>query len=49
MKKDGKWGSIDQKGEIIVEPKYTLENNIVIDFIGTYYLAEDINANYYTK
>ena len=49
VKKDGKWGSIDQKGKIIVEPKYTLENNIVIDFIGTYYLAEDINANYYTK
>lgn len=49
IKKDGKWGAIDQVGKVIVEPKYTLENNLVIDFIGTYYLAEDINANYYTK
>lgn len=49
VKKDGKWGAIDKTGKLIVEPKYTLENNLIIDFIGTYYLAEDINANYYTK
>lgn len=49
VKKDGKWGAIDQKGKVIVEPKYELENNLVIDFIGEYHLAEDINANYYTK
>ena len=49
VKKDGKWGCLDQTGKVIVEPKYTLENNLVIDFIGQYHLAEDINANYYTK
>lgn len=49
VKKDGKWGALSQTGKIIVEPTYTLENNLVIDFIGTYHLAEDINANYYTK
>lgn len=49
VKKDGKWGALNQTGKVIVEPKYTLENNLVIDFIGTYHLAEDINANYYTK
>lgn len=49
VKKDGKWGALDQTGKVIVEPKYTLENNLVIDFIGSYHLAEDINANYYTK
>jgi len=49
VKKDGKWGSLDQKGKVIVEPKYELENHFVIDFIGSWYLAEDINANYYTK
>lgn len=49
VKSGGKWGAIDQTGKVIVEPQYTLENNLVIDFIGTYYLAEDINANYYTK
>ena len=49
VKKDGKWGALDQIGKVIVEPTYTLENNLVIDFIGQYHLAEDINANYYTK
>ena len=49
VKKDGKWGSIDQNGKVIVEPTYSLENNLVINFIGKWYLAEDINANYYTK
>lgn len=49
VKKDGKWGAIDQNGKVILEPSYTLENNLVVDFIGTYHLAEDINANYYTK
>lgn len=49
VKKDGKWGAIDQMGKVIVEPSYSLENNLIIDFIGTYHLAEDINANYYTK
>ena len=49
VKKDGKWGSLDQNGKQVVEPKYELENNLVIDFIGAWHLAEDINANYYTK
>ena len=45
VKKDGKWGAINSKGETTL----TLENNPVIDFIGTWHLAEDANANYYTK
>ena len=49
VKKDGKWGSLDQTGKVVLEPTYTLENNLVIDFIGDWHLAEDINANYYTK
>lgn len=49
VKKDGKWGALDKNGKVVVEPTYTMENNLVIDFIGQYYLAEDINANYYTK
>lgn len=49
VKKDGQWGSLDQTGKVIVEPTYVLENNLVIDFIGSWYLAQDINANYYTK
>lgn len=49
VNKDGKWGCLNQKGEIVVEPKFTLANNFVIDFIGNWHLAQDINANYYTK
>ena len=49
VKKDGKWGAINSKGETTVAPTLTLENNPVIDFIGTWHLAEDANANYYTK
>ena len=49
VKKDGKWGCLDQNGKVIVEPKYKLENNLVVDFIGEWHLAEDLNANYYTK
>ena len=49
VKKDGKWGCLNQKGKVEVEPTYELENNIVIDFIAKWHLAEDLNANYYTK
>ena len=49
VKKDGKWGALDSKGKVIVEPKYKLENSIVVDFISTWHLATDVNANYYTK
>ena len=49
VKKDGKWGAIDAQGNVVVEPTYTLENNLVVDFIGQWHLAEDINAYYYTK
>ena len=49
VKKDGKWGALNSKGEEVVEPKYTLENNTKIDFIGDWHLAEDTNAGYYIK
>lgn len=49
VKKDGKWGTINSKGETIVEPKYELTNNAIINFIGKWHLAEDINAGYYIK
>lgn len=49
VKKDGKWGALDAKGNTLLEPTYTLENNLAIDFIGKWHLAEDLNANYYTN
>ena len=49
VKKDGKWGSLDSKGKVVAECTNTLENALVVDFIGKWHLASDINANYYTK
>ena len=49
VKKDGKWGALDETGKVIVKPELTLDNNSIIDFIGEWHLAEDINAGYYTK
>lgn len=47
VKKDGLWGSIDKEGKESIEPKYNLENNLKIDFIGKWHLGEDLNMNYY--
>ena len=46
VKKDGIWGVINLKKEIVVEPTYNLDKNSVIDFIGKWY--KGIGANYYT-
>ena len=47
VKKDGLLGSIDKEGKESIEPKYNLENNLKIDFIGKWYLGEEIGVNYY--
>ncbi len=49
VKKDGKWGSINTKGDIIGQINYSLDENLIIDFIGEYYLGKDINLIYYTN
>ena len=49
VKKDGLWGSIDKEGKDSIEPKYNLENNLKIDFIGKWHLGEDLNMNYYCE
>ena len=49
VKKNGCWGSIDQNGKVIIEPKYNLENNLKIDFINKWHLGEDLNMNYYCE
>lgn len=48
VKKDGKWGALDQYGNVAVEPTYLLTNNKVVDFIGKWHVCADSNANYYT-
>ena len=49
VQKNGKWGALDKEGKEIVKPTYSLDNNIVIDFIGKWHLGEDINMNYYCE
>lgn len=49
VKKDGLWGSLNKAGQVLVETKYNLDNNLLIDFIGEYHLGEDINLMYYTN
>ena len=40
---------IDKNGKTVIEPKYNLENNLEIDFIGKWHLGEDLNMNYYCE
>ncbi len=49
VKKDNLWGAIDMEGKEVVSPKYTLNNNLVIDFIGKWHLGQDLNMNYYCE
>ena len=49
VKKNGQWGSINEDGEEIIEPKYNLDNNFEIDFIGKWHLGQDLNMNYYCE
>ena len=49
IKKDGKWGSINGKGEIIQEPTYKI-SWINPTFIGKYYQSEEWHGDsYYTN
>ena len=48
VKKDGKWGVINNKGEVIQEPIYNLDDYLIIDFIGKWHLGRDVNMNYYS-
>ncbi len=49
VKKDGKWGVLQSNGAVLLEPSVDLENNIYIDFIGTWHLTSNIELNTYTK
>ena len=49
VKKDGLWGSLNKAGQVLTDTKYNLDNNLLIDFIGGYYLGVDLNLMYYTN
>ena len=48
VKKNGKWGAINSNGDIVCEINYNLDENLLINFIGKYHLAKDINLLAYT-
>lgn len=48
VKSGGLWGAVDSLGQIAVSPSYTLENNVLIEFIGKWHLGEDLNLYYFT-
>lgn len=47
VKQNGQWGVIDKSGKLVLEPSVNLDNNLYIDFVGTYHLADE--GFYYTK
>ena len=47
VKQNGQWGVIDKSGKLVLEPSVNLDNNLYIDFIGTWHLADE--GFYYTK
>ena len=47
VKKGNLWGALNKDGNIAKEPSVNLDNNLIINFIGDWHLAEDINMNYY--
>ena len=49
IKKEGKWGVIDENGKVILEPVYEFQNNYEPDFIGKFYKTEyGFGEFYYT-
>ena len=49
VKQNGLWGSINSEGKNVIEPKYNLDNNLLVDFIGKWHLCEDVSMNYYCE
>ena len=47
IKLNGLWGSIDKTGRVVLQPQVNLDNNIYIDFIREWHLADE--GIYYTK
>ena len=47
VKKDGKWGAIDENGEEVVAPIYEMENQQVPSFIRNYYRVTYGSGEFY--
>lgn len=49
IKKGTVWGSLNKDGNVSMKPSVNLDNNLVIDFISSWHLAEDLNLYYYER
>ena len=49
INKDGKWGVLQENGSILLEPSISLDDNIIIDFIGKWHLNENTELNSYVQ
>ena len=49
VKKGSVWGALNSVGNVALKPSVNLDSNLLIDFIGTWHLAEDLNLYYYEK
>ncbi len=49
VKKDGKWGAINEQGQEVISPSYELEDQLEPSFIGKYYkVTYGFGEFYYT-
>lgn len=49
VKKDGKWGSLNANGVVVIEPTINLDDYLYIDFIDCYHRVNDLSINAYTR
>lgn len=49
VKKDGLWGVLKSDGTVVMKPSINLDENLYVDFIGTWHLSKDLDLNVYTK
>lgn len=47
VKKDNKWGIIDQYGNTVVEPKYQISDISKVKFVGKWHQADSDNMEYF--
>ena len=49
VKKGSVWGSLNSVGNVALKPSVNLDSNLLVDFIGIWHLAEDLNMYYYEQ
>ena len=47
VNKDGKWGTLQSNGSVLLEPSVSYDNSVNIDFIGKWHISENSELNAY--